>query len=219
MIGGVGEAHGYDAGFGALCKPRRPPVVGVQHGQAPPRQRLEQLREHRGRAFLTAEVFGVGETDVRDDAEVGLRDVAQRCDVAWEALPHLGHDRRGRAGRVQQRDREPELVVVRLRARMHSMRSKRRREEILGRSLPGRARNADDPHVAPFAPYRPGDGLQSAHDVGGEHERVSFAHVDIAEGPLDQRDARAGTEGVGDEVVTVSIAHERDEARSGFDGA
>ena len=59
-------------------------------------ERLEQLALHPGDAVAAAEVLGVGEPDVGDDADVGPRDRAQRGDVAGDARAHLQHERLGR---------------------------------------------------------------------------------------------------------------------------
>ena len=68
-----------------------------------------------------------------------------------------------RAGRrVAQGDRQAELVVVRRGVRVAAQRRQHRREQVLGRGLPGRARDRDDARIGAFGAERSGDGCSAA---------------------------------------------------------
>ena len=115
----------------------------------------------------------MGEPGVRDDTGVGPRDLAQLVEVAGEALPHLGDDDPRRRGRVAQRDRQAELVVVRLRVRVAAPGRERRREQILGRRLSRRPADRDHVQLRAIHAQRARDLLQRAQRVAHVHERAS----------------------------------------------
>ena len=80
--------------------------------------------------------------DVGDDADVGLGDLAQLGDLADAAHRHLEHQDLGAGRRRQDRQRQADLGVVVLRARVDPERQERLRD-VLDRRLAGRA---GDPH-------------------------------------------------------------------------
>ena len=110
------------------------------------RQRVEQLALHPGDARPAAEVLGVRQPDVRDDADGRARDLGRgrRC-CPRTARPSRRRRPRVRGIGAEQRERQAGLVVERTRARVHPEgRPQRRRGEVLRRRLARRAGDADD---------------------------------------------------------------------------
>ena len=89
-------------------------------------------------------MLGVGEPDVGDDADIRARDVAQQRKVTATRSPISVTITRAGAGVLHNVIGKPELVVVRRDVRVAAQRRQHRREQILGRRLPGRARDRDD---------------------------------------------------------------------------
>ena len=148
---------------------------------------------------------------------VGPRDLAQRREVAGEPLAHLGDDDAApSSGALQQRDREAELVVVRLGVRVAAPRREHGREQVLRRGLPGRARRrATTCSSGRSRRKRARDLLQRDERVADVHERASVADAGHAGRSRGRRARpRARVERGRDEVVTVARAAQRDEARA-----
>ncbi len=220
VVGPGPDTDRHHRGERCVTETRRRRVVGVEHRGSRGGKRLDELGEHSYHALASAEVFGMREAGVRHDSGVGPRDVAQRFEVARESLAHLGDDDSSRRRGVAQRDREPELVVVRLRVGMTALRRERGREQILGRGLPGRPADRDHVQIRSVEAKRSGNLLQRAERVADVHERAprsepgpveSRRHLECV---IDKRDMRARVERGRHEIVPVACPSERDEARA-----
>ena len=119
------------------------------------------------------------------------------------AGPHLEHDPRDVVGCVEQRQREPELVVEgALARRERERRSETAVEQVLGGGL---AHGAGDPHHTPDPRARAAAPRSiSAAAVSGTTTAVplGLAHRQVG--------GRPGLEGGADEVVPVAFGDDRD---------
>ena len=142
--------------------------------------------------------------------------------------------------RVEQRDRQAELVVVRLGARVAAERREHRGEQILGRGLAGRSGHADDAEIRTRAGRARGRPPADARSVsstctiaraGRRHDRSGAARHerDLRAGARtrrrrsrDRRDRpRSATKHAPGSSARESKAHDGDRrvGRSGDDGA
>ena len=116
---------------------------------------------------------------------------------------HLEHDPARVVGRVQERQREPELVVEgALARRSGKCRGETAVEEVLGGGL---AHGAGDPHHTPDPGARQhAEVHQRSGGVGNDHGRspCGLAHRQVG--------GRPGLEGGADELVPVALGDDRD---------
>ena len=133
-------------GRGAGGHRRHAPVVGVEDGDAAGRQGLDQFGLGLGHALDVAQAFGVGGGDERHDPDLRPADLAQARDLARTPHAHLQHQGLRVVGRLQERDRQALLVVVRaVVGRRPPAGAQRRGGQVLDRGLADRAGDADDP--------------------------------------------------------------------------
>ena len=111
------------------------------------------------------------EPDVGDDAELRAGDVAQERDVAGKRSPISATTPRTPRGRVQQRDGSPNSLLNDSGLAYAERRRERGREQILGRRLARRARDADDAQIVARRAHRPRDRLQPRDHVRHLDER------------------------------------------------
>jgi hypothetical protein len=159
------DAVGDDPRPGALRHPGDQGVVGVQDRDPVGREGLGQLALGPGDGGLGAEHLVVGQPDVGDHADVGAGGAAQLGDVADPARAHLDHEDLGVRLQPGEGERQPDLVVERLRAGQRPpLRGEHGGEEVLGEGLARRAGDPDDLGRRAVAD-RPADGGERGQRV------------------------------------------------------
>ena len=134
-----------------------------------------------------------------DDADIRTADVGQAGDVSGAPGTHLQDDPIDVIRGIEQRQRETQLVVEGPLAGGHAERRRQARtEQILGRRLPDRARNANDSALHPVAC----DRAQAEEGLGGvldDDRRCTLR--------FPRREVGRGTpfESVADELVPVAL--------------
>ena len=112
-------------------------------------QRSDRLRVRLRHAFDRAEKLEVLGPDVRNDDDVGLRDPAERSDLAEPAHPHLGDEHARLRLEPADGERQADLVVqASVGPDRGHLRGAERGEDVLRRRLARRADHGDDPCVA-----------------------------------------------------------------------
>ena len=87
------------------------PVVGVDHGGAARRQRLEDLALGARDRLFRVEEFEVREPGVGDERDVRLREPAEVADLARVVHAHLDHRAAVAGAQLEQRERQADVVV------------------------------------------------------------------------------------------------------------
>ncbi len=165
-------------------------------------------------------VIRVREPDVGDDADGRARHRAERGDVAGGPRPHLEHQRLGAA-----RCARATSAGLRPRCCRNPGSRGRRTSDASAAAVRSLVPVLPAEPVMPTTTTSPSAARGGAAEIGQRAEGVVDAHDRGALGRVvvavvgDERDARAARERVGDEVVTVALGHERDEARAGPDHA
>jgi hypothetical protein len=162
-------------------------LAGGHHAGSARQQVSNELGLGRRHTLDRAQQFEVHRPDVHDHAHVGCRDRRQLGDLALPSHGHLQYQRLGAARRLQDRERDADLVVEVLAAGPGSQaRPEQRREDVLGRGLARRARDAGD-LAAELAPPGAGEPLERLERVGrGNHRGVGAGR--IAERALHRRE-------------------------------
>ena len=120
------------------------------------RQRGHELALRPRHALEVTEELDVRHRNARDDADIRAADRRQATDVACPAGAHLQDDPLDIVRRIQERQGEPELIVERPLAGGHPEgRREAGLQQILGRRLADRARDADHPALHALARQDP----------------------------------------------------------------
>ncbi len=153
-------------------------IVEVQDRHAGGRQCGHELALRPGHPFEIAEELHVRHGHARHDADIGSAHVGQAGDVTRPTRSHLEDDPLDVVRRIEEGQREPELVVEgALAGCHHEGRREAIPEQVLGRRLADRAGDADHPALhalaheqaktkerhggVPHDDRRPADGLRA----------------------------------------------------------
>ncbi len=210
--------HGDDAGFGTTLEV----VVKIAAGRHEQRAVLRQATGKRtfflGDRIAAAHILDVSGADVRNDPEIGPRDLAQRGNLAGMVHAHLEH--RGSVVFLQRQhaQRHPDVVVEVPVSTTNVVGAAENGDgEILGAGLAIRTGDADDGDF-PLATIPGGEALEGGEavrhaDDGGILRRLTFP-------TLDHHDGGTGGDGLAGEVVRVeTFAAQGKENRTLRDGA
>ena len=158
-------------------------VVGGDDGGAPAPQPAQERRLLVGDRVDRAELLEVDGADVRHEPDVGLGDPRELGDLPRAAHRHLEDERLGALRRGQDRQRQPDLGVPVARGRHDAaVEREHRRQDVLRRRLPGRARDADHGAAQVAAPG-PRERRERRERVGRGDDRAARLRV----GPADER--------------------------------
>jgi hypothetical protein len=133
-------------------------------------QRGDDLRLRLRHLLDRAEQLEVDGADARDDADVRPGDGTEFRDLAEAAHAHLADDDLRVGLDARERHRQADLVVVTaLSGDRVRLRPAQRGEDVLGRRLPGRAGDADNPRRRAGAHCAAEGGESGEGVVGVEH--------------------------------------------------
>ena len=214
------EAIGQDPGRGPRSHPGNPRVVAVEDRRPAGRQRLDELPLCELDRLDRPDPRQVDGQDRRDDSDVGSGHRRELRNLAADVHPHLEDGGLVFGPETQQRERQPDLVVlVALTPERLESLGEDARSGLFRRGLGDAAGDPDDERGEPRAP-------------AGSHRvecRKAVPHQDdchVAEPlerhgigrPGDDESCRSGGRGVGEEAVAVGpLAGERDEEIAGHD--
>jgi hypothetical protein len=167
---------------------------------------LEDLRLGVGNRIDRCEVLEVRFTHVGPHAHVRLGNLDQRSDFPGRAHPQFHHGHVGRVHHLQQRERDPDVVVqvAPVPEGAESQRQERGRH-FFRRRLPRRARDRNDAG-ARLAPHLVRDPLQAPRRIGhrDDSDRLPVRSSRCREGCLAHEQARGPLcHGLGDERVAI----------------
>ncbi len=207
---------------GFLGQPRGESVVRVEDARLPRREEQRALLASDVLA-LAADALGVREPDVGDDGDVRCDDLAEPLDLAANAHAALDDREAMRGGECKEHGGDAdEVVQVAGRRPRLAARREERGDELLGRGLPGAARDRDDARLRVRGAPR---GERVAREVAPRTQRI--AHADdvrcVRQVPVDAIDdeqSGSAASGLGEErVPVVTLAAQRDERFAARDRA
>ena len=174
-------------------------IVEVQDRHAGGRQCGHELALRPGHPFEIAEELHVRHGDTRHDADIRSAHVGQARDVTRPARAHLEDDPLDIVRRIEEGKREPELVVEGpLAGCHHERRGEASLEQVLGRRLADRARDADHPALHALA--------REQAETKERHGGVLHDDRRPTDGlPLGEVGGRPALEGRADELVPVTL--------------
>ena len=197
-----------DVGARALSHGGHARVVGVEYRDAVRRQRFDEFGLRVGNRLDAPEPLHVGRTDVRDDADFRLGDVAQQRDLAARPHAHLQHRAAMPRRRLEQHQRKADLAVEVALVLQHVIADvQHSRGQFLRRRLADAAGDGDDLQLAARPAAQAGQILQCRQRV--RHDVLRDIGLD---GPLDDRARRPALGRVRHVVVAIDVfTPQRDE--------
>ena len=167
------HAERHDFAVEIAAKLRNVGIIGVQDGDAARRQRRYQFifrARHIGQA---AEKFHVHRAHQRDYADLRLRDLCQRGDLAGMRHAHLDHSDVVLALQAQQLQRQAEVIVeIAFRLQDAKFSAQNLRDGFLGSGFASRASHANE-RLAPNAAYCRAQGLQGWQSLPDDQQTTS----------------------------------------------
>ena len=211
------EAEEHDPGDCLIGHDRDAGIVGVEHGDGLRRQFGDHLGLGALRRLDAAELAGVGEAHLENDADIRRRDRHQAGDLTDAARPHLDDEVPRRLVDPQHRDRRADLIVERaLGSNRRALALENGAQKILGGRLAVGTRDADHPEGAELANSsddQPGQCGQSDEPI--RDDELGRGHLELA---FDDDEAGAVGDRLGREQVPVGdFAGQREEDRAGAD--